>query len=110
MNHIPDSVLESIDAFGEGLLLGDPNHASGTLRTDLWIEVIPADESTAVCRYRTVHTQSPPAIRDRGPFMTTIIDGIDERLRQWGIEPPVAYTYVDTVDGTHRYEGCLELP
>ena len=91
MNHVPDEVLGAVDEFGESLLLGNP-------------------ESTATCRYRAVHTQSPPAIRDRGSFMTTIIDGIDERLEQWGIEPPAAYTYAATVDGTHHYEGTLQLP
>lgn len=110
MHHIPDVVLGAIDEFGEELLLGDPQQVSGTLRTDLRVEIVPSDESTAVCRYETVHTQSPAAIRDRGPFVTTIIDGIDTRLREWGIEPPTAYTYVDTVGDTHHYEGCLELP
>jgi len=110
MNHIPDAVLGAIDEFGERLLLGNPDRMSGTLRTDLWVEIVPDDESTATCRYGTVHTQSPPTIRDRGSFMTTIIDGIDQRLRAWGIDPPAAYTYVDTVGDTHHYEGTLQLP
>ena len=110
MNHIPDTVLGSIDEFGKRLLLGDPEPMSGTLRTDLRIEIVPETDSTATCRYETVHTQSPPTIRDRGSFVTTIIDGIDDRLREWGIEPPAAYTYAGTVDDTHHYEGTLRLP
>ena len=110
MNHIPDEVLAAVDEFGEGLLLGDVEPISGKLKSDLWVAIIPATESTAVCRYKTVHTQSPPAIRDRGSFMTTIIDGVDTRLREWGIEPPAAYTYAGTVDDTHHYEGTLQLP
>ena len=110
MNHIPDEVLGAIDEFGKRLLLGTPEPTGGKLRTDLWIEIVPDGESTATCRYETVHTQAPPAIRDRGSFMTTIIDGIDQRLQEWGIDPPAAYTYVDTVDDTHHYEGTIRLP
>ena len=110
MNHIPDAVLGAIDEFGKRLLLGTPGPMSGTLRTDLRIEIVPETASTATCRYATVHTQSPPTIRDRGSFVTTIIDGIDERLREWGIEPPAAYTYVETVEDTHHYEGTVQLP
>ena len=110
MNHVPDTVLDAIDEFGKRLLLGNPEPMSGTLRTDLRIEILPETDSTASCRYETVHTQSPPAIRDRGSFVTTIIDGIDERFRQWGIEPPAAYTYAGTVEDSHHYEGTLQLP
>jgi len=110
MNHIPDEILEAVDEFGEGLLLGDVEPMSGKLKSDLWVEIIPDTDSTAVCRYKTVHTQSPPTIRDRGSFMATIIDGVDTRLREWGIEPPAAYRYAETVDNTHYYEGALQLP
>jgi len=110
MNHVPDSVLAAIDGFGEQLLLGDASGMSGTLRTDLQIEISPPEGSSAICRYRTVHTQSPPTLRDRGSFVTTIVDAVDSRLRQWGIDPPPAYHYVDTVTDTHQYEGVLQLP
>ncbi len=110
MNHVPDEVLGAIDEFGERLLLGTPKPMRGKLRTDLWVEIIPHTDSMATCRYETVHTQSPPTLRDRGSFMTTIVDGIDERLQQWGIEPASAYTYVDTVERTHHYEGTVQLP
>jgi len=110
MNHIPDAVLTSIDEFGEQLLVGEPITVRGKLRTDLRIEITPTSETTATCRYETTHTQSPPTLRDRGSFVTTIIDGIDTRLGTWGITPPTAYTYTTTVDGTHQYEGTLQLP
>ena len=110
MNHVPDSVVTAIDTFGEQLLLGDASAVSGTLRNDLQIEISPPDGSTAVCRYKTVHTQSPPTLRDRGSFVTTIVDAVDSRLQQWGIDPPPAYRYVDTVNDTHQYEGTLQLP
>ena len=110
MNHVPDAVLTALDEFGESLLYGEPDRMSGTLRTDLRVEIVPESASSATCRYTTEHTQSPPTLRDRGSFVTTIIDGVDERLQEWGIEPPAAYTLVRTVDGTHHYEGPLRLP
>jgi len=105
--YTPDAVLEAIDEFGDSLLVGTPGEMSGKSRTDLRIEIIPDSESTAICRYKTVHTQSPPVLRDRGSFMTTIIDGIDDQLQEWGIEPSGAYTAA--VDETHHYEGTLQL-
>lgn len=136
MNHIPDSALDAIDDFGESLLYGSPPTVQEKLRSDLRIEISvgSADDSdlrprngntgdttrrqptghgtgTVVrCRYETEHTQAPTTLRDRGSFVTTIVDGIDERLRSWGIEPPAAYTYTETVDGVHRYEGQLAAP
>ena len=110
MNHIPDTVLTSIDEFGEQLLVGEPITVRGTLRADLRLEITPTDDTAASCRYETTHTRSPPTLRDRGSFVTTIIDGIDTRLESWGITPPTAYTYTTTVSETHRYEGTLQLP
>lgn len=110
MNHVPDAVVTAIDGFGEQLLLGDASGVSGTLRDDLQIEISPPDGSSAICRYKTVHTHSPPTLRDRGSFVTTIVDAVDSRLQQWGIDPPPAYRYVDTVNDTHQYEGTLQLP
>ena len=110
MNHVPDSVLASIDEFGEQLLVGEPITVRGKLRTDLRVKIIPTNETTATCRYETTHTQSPPTLRGRGSFVTTIIDGVDTRLQSWGITPPTEYVYTTTVDGTHQYEGSLQLP
>ncbi|PSQ06804.1 hypothetical protein BRC97_05955 [Halobacteriales archaeon QS_6_71_20] len=109
-NHVPDRVLERIDAFGEGLLYGDPPDVAGELRTDLRVRIRATGDRTATCVYLTEHTRAPTTLRGRGSFVTTIVDAVDERLRTWGVEPPPAYRYVDTRDGTHRYEGELRLP
>lgn len=111
MNHVPDAAIAAIDAFGEGHLRGDPPSVRERLRSDLRLRIDPsADGRTARCRFETEHTRAPPRLRDRGSFLTTYVDGVDERLREWGITPPEAYTHVETVDGTHRYEGTLRLP
>jgi len=111
VNHVPDTALEAIDAFGEGHLHGGSPPVRERLRSDLRLRIDPSDDGrTARCRFETEHTRTPRTLRERGSFLTTYVDGVDERLREWGIEPPDAYTYVETVDGTHRYEGSLRLP
>lgn len=111
MNHVPDEALAAIDAFGEGHLRGDPPAVRERLRSDLRLRIaLEGDGETARCRFETEHARAPPTLRDRGSFLATYVDGVDERLRQWGIEPPDAYEYRETVDGTHRYEGALTLP
>jgi len=109
MNHVPNEAIEAIDAFGEGALRSEPPPVRERLRSDLRLRVVPEDGTTAVCRFETEHTTAPPTLRDRGSFVGTIVDGIDARFEAWGIEPPEAYRYADTVDGTHRYEGTLQL-
>jgi len=37
-------------------------------------------------------------------------DGVDDRLRSWGVDPPEEYAYAGTVDGVHRDEGSLGVP
>jgi hypothetical protein len=111
MNHVPDDVLDALDTFGEHLLVGRPPRVEGRLRQDLSVTIVPnTDGETARIRYETEHTQAPPVLRDRGSFVATIVDGVDERLRSWGVEPPDAYEYRETVGTTHRYEGRLRLP
>ncbi len=111
MNHVPDPALEAIDAFGEGHLRGDPTPVRERLRSDLRLRIEPdSGDQTARCRFETEHTRTPRTLRERGSFLTTYVDGVDERLGEWGIDPPDEYTYVETVDGTHRYEGTLRLP
>jgi len=34
---------------------------------------------------------------------------VDTQLELWGIVTPSAYTYADTVDGTHHYDATLRL-
>mgnify|MGYP005858205197 FL=1 len=111
MNHVPDDALAAIDAFGEGVLYGDPPPVRERLRSDLRLRIeIAGDDGTARCLFETEHGRTPGRLRDRGSFLTTYVDGVDERLRAWGIEPPDAYEYTGTVDGSHRYEGTLTLP
>ncbi|MFB6255774.1 MAG: hypothetical protein ABEH58_03445, partial [Haloplanus sp.] len=80
------------------------------LRSDLRLRVRPRDNGTARCRYETEHTEAPPTLRARGSFVATIVDGIDGRFREWGIDTPDAYTYTETVDGWHQYDGTLRCP
>jgi hypothetical protein len=110
VNHVPDTALAAIDDFGEGVLTGAPPPFAVRLRSDLRLQVRPQGDGTARCRYETEHTEAPSTLRDRGSFVTTILDGVDERFRAWGIDPPDAYTYAETVDGWHRYEGVLRCP
>ena len=110
MNHVPDDVLESLDTFGEQLLLGSPPRVEGRLREDLRLTIVPDGNGTARLCFETEHTQTPSVLRERGSFVTTVVDGVDSRLRLWGVEPPEAYEYTGTVEETHRYEGRLRLP
>lgn len=111
MNHVPNDAIDAIDAFGEGILRSEPPPVRERLRSDLRLRiVVDSNGTTAVCRFETEHTESPPTLRDRGSFVRTIVDGVDARFEVWGIDPPESYRYVDTVDGTHRYEGTLGLP
>ena len=111
MNHVPDAALDAIDDFGEALLYGTPEPVAEPLRTDLRLYIRSrSDGETALCRFETDHTQTPPTLRERGSFVTTIVDGVDEQLESWGIVTPSAYAYAETVDGTHYYDATLELP
>lgn len=137
MNHVPDTAVEAIDTFGRSRLFGNPKQVDEKLREDLSIKIRPmrdvsvpitevsrdasdsdrrrhtnsnheSNTDTVHCRYETVHTHTPSILRDRGSFVTTIVDAIDSRLRSWGIDPPTAYSYTNTIDGIHWYEGRLE--
>ena len=137
MNHVPDAAVDAIDEFGKSRLFGNPKQVNEQLRDDLSIRIrliknmsTPMDnmsvdmneesrhkqthwsqksnDYSVHCRYETVHTHAPQTLRDRGSFMTTIVDAIDSRLQSWGIDSPEAYTHTHTVDGTHWYEGQLE--
>jgi len=111
VNHVPDEALAALDAFGEGHLRGDPPPVRERLRSDLRLRIDPTgDGRTARCRFETEHPRAPPTLRDRGSFLATYADGVDDRLRAWGIEPPEAYEYAETADGWHRYVGTLRLP
>lgn len=59
MNHVPDETLDAIDAFGSGLLKGTAPPVDSRLRQDLRVQIQQIDETTALCRYETTHTQAP---------------------------------------------------
>jgi hypothetical protein len=109
MNHVPDEVVAALDRYGERLLTRTTSRVSGRLRADLRVRIDPPDGQTALCRYEIEHAQTPATIRDYGSFVATVVDGVDARLRSWGVAPPEAYEYTETVEGTHRYEGRLCL-
>ena len=109
MNHVPDDAVDAIDAFGEGILYGAPPPVSERLRSDLRLRIAAPDGGrSAPCRFETEHARAPETLRERGSFVRTIVDGIDDRLAAWGVQTPETYRHAATVDGTHRYEGTLE--
>ncbi|MEZ3117760.1 hypothetical protein RYH80_17725 [Halobaculum sp. MBLA0147] len=135
MNHVPDEAVAALDAFGRGILEGDPPPVRERLRSDLRVRIVPGERgraseavssgsrepasetdepasaaATARCRFLTEHTQTPATLRGRGSYVTTIVDAIDERLVAWGVRPPGEYRYVESRGETHVYEGTLELP
>jgi hypothetical protein len=109
VNHVPDAALEAVDAFGEAWLHGDPPPTRAKLREDLRVELW-VDGGDPRVRFETEHTRAPATLRERGSYVATIVDGLDDRLREWGFGPPAAYEYAGTVDGSHRYEGRLTPP
>lgn len=135
VNHVPNEALAALDEFGRGHLEGRQVRVTERLRSDLRLVVVPVgdghpdpstaddtrgdsettddtqnDTETALCQFRTRHTQRPATLRGRGSYVQTIVDGVDARLVAWGVEPPPAYEYTGTDDGWHRYEGRLRLP
>lgn len=114
MNHVPDRALAAVDEFGEGLLVGDPRPVDVRLRSDLRL-VIDADEAalaagSATVGFRIEHGRREPDIGAYGPFVDTVVEGVERRLREWGVRPPASYDYCDTADGWHRYAGTAGLP
>lgn len=114
MNHVPDRALAAIDAFGEGLLVGEARPVDARLRSDLRL-VIDLDAAalaagTATVAFRIEHGRREPEIAAYGSFVVTILEGVERRLREWGVQPPASYDYRDTADGWHRYAGAATLP
>jgi hypothetical protein len=114
MNHIPDEALNAVDRLGEALLIGEGSPVQERLRTDLRVRIpcTAADikAGQTVGRYEIEHTRREPTLRGYGSFIETIVDGIDDRLLSWGIDPPTAYEYSERNDGRYVYAGQLQLP
>lgn len=113
MNHIPDDALAAIDRLGEGILFGEGNPVRERLRTDLRV-VIPCtaadiEAGQTTCEFRIAHERQEPTLRGYGSFIETIVDGIDDQLASWGIEPPTGYEYSGERDGRYIYDGRLQL-
>jgi hypothetical protein len=113
VNHVPDDALAAIDDFGEGILHGDPRPADARLRSDLRVRVAVTDESLrageATVAFLLDHSRSAPTVRDHGSFVATVVDGIDGRLVEWGVDPPPAYEYDGDEDGWRRYAGTARF-
>jgi hypothetical protein len=95
MNHVPDTAVAAIDALGEGLLVGEPRPVNVALREDLRL-VIPVDDAAldaghAPVEFHLAHTEDRERLRAHGSFVATVADGVETRLRGWGIDPPGRY-------------------
>ncbi len=117
MNHVPDDALAAIDALGEGLLVGEARPVDERLRSDLRV-AIPLDEAAldrgrVAVAFRVRHATRHDRLADYGPFVGTVVEGVETRLREWGVTPPSAYDHVadeDGPDGTwRRYAGDARL-
>ena len=97
MNHVPDEATAAIARFGDSVLYGAPEPVRTRLRSDLRLRIEGGESvaETGVARvsFHIAHRRIEPTLRDYGPFVTTIVDGVDESLREWGVEPPTAYEY-----------------
>ena len=111
MNHVPDDALAAVDAFGEGLLVGETRPVEVRLRSDLRLAIDPdTRDGTATVAFRIEHGRREERLRGYGSFVGTVVDGVERRLGEWGVRPPEEYAYRDTDDGWHRYAGEAGLP
>jgi hypothetical protein len=114
VNHVPERALAAIDDLGEGLLVGEPRPVDARLRSDLRLVIAPDEAAlaagTATVEFRIEHGRREPDIGAYGSFVSTVVEGIERRLREWGVQPPATYDYRDTADGWHRYAGAATLP
>jgi len=103
-NHVPGEALAAIDELGEGLLVGEPRPVETRLRSDLRL-AIPVDDAALRAgetrvEFHLQHAQVHDHLRAHGSFVATVVDGVERRLREWGIDPPERYAYRrDLADG-----------
>lgn len=114
MNHVPDDALDAIDRLGEALLLDHPTVVDERLRENLWLRIecdaAAVETGTVPVSFRLEHTTPADTLREHGSFVETIVDGVETRLRKWGVDPPEAYTHDGTEDGWQTYRGVARLP
>ena len=114
MNHVPDAVLDAIDDLGRSLLTDEPTVVDERLRSDLQVRIdcdrAALSEGVATVTFRLQHGSPARTLRGHGPFVETIVDGAESRLRAWGVDPPASYTHRDTDDGWQVYVGRARLP
>ena len=114
MNHVPDAALAAIDGLGRSLLTDEPTVVDERLRSDLRIRIecdrAALTEGQATVTFRLRHGSPAQTLRGHGSFVETIVDGVDSRLRAWGVDPPPSYTHRNTDDGWQVYVGRATLP
>jgi hypothetical protein len=114
VNHVPDDVLDAVDDLGRAILTDDPAALDCRLRSDFRVRIdcdrAALDAGTVAVAFRLERGDPEPTLRGHGSFVTTIVDGVDDRLRAWGIEPPATYA-VREADGRWQiYAGRADLP
>lgn len=114
MNHVPDAALDAIDDLGRSLLTDDPTVVDERLRSDLRIRIdcdraaLTAGAATVTVRLR--HGSPARTLRGHGSFVETIVDGVDSRLRAWGVDPPASYAHQGADGEWQVYAGDAALP
>lgn len=113
MNHVPNEVLAAIDRLGRGLLVDDPTVLRERLRSDFRLRIdcdrTALDDRTATIAFRLEHTSARDVLRDHGSYVCTIVDNVETRLQEWGMDPPLEYAHRATEDGWQVYAGTLGL-
>jgi hypothetical protein len=113
VNHVPDDVAAAVDDLGQSLLVDEPAAVRGRLRADFCVRIdadrAALDTGVATITFRLKHTTAADELRDHGSYVCTIVDNLEARLREWGIDPPSAYTHRATEDGWQVYDGTLEI-
>lgn len=97
MNHVPDDALVALETLGEGLLVGEARPVDARLRSDFRLRIPITDEDLAAghttVEFHLEHTRRHDHLREHGEFVGTIVDGVETRLREWGVDPPGRYAH-----------------
>lgn len=113
-NHVPDTVLAAIDDLGRSLLTDEQTVVDKRLRSDLRLRIdcdrAALHTGAVTVTFRLRHGSPPRTLRGHGSFLGTIVDGVESRLRAWGIDPPASYTHRGTDGEWQVYVGRATLP